>query len=176
MQHRDAPAGKETKYAVREWERRFLLAALPAAAATRVARIADRYVDGTRIRLRRSVVDGPAPTYKLTQKIPAPDGRLSLTTTMYLDEPEYTALTALPAGTLTKTRHSVPPLGVDVFDGPLAGLVLAEAEFAGEREAASFDPPLPVVAEVTADLRFSGGRLARTSPAELAGLLAEFGL
>jgi hypothetical protein len=42
---------------------------------------------------------------------------------MYLSEDEFALLANLPAKVLTKTRHSVPPFGIDVFDGVLTGLV-----------------------------------------------------
>ncbi len=70
----------------------------------------------------------------------------------------------------------MPPLGVDVFDGPLQGLVLAEAEFTTDEETQSFIPPSECVAEVTDDARFTGGRLVETSRQELLGWLAEYGL
>lgn len=54
---------------------------------------------------------------------------------------EYEVLASLPAVELSKTRLSVPPLGVDVFGADLRGLVLAEAEFTTDEEAQSFEPP-----------------------------------
>ncbi len=95
---------------------------------------------------------------------------------MYLDEAEYAAFAAMPASSLTKTRHSVPPYGVGVFEGPLAGLLLAEVEYDDDEAMSSFTPLIPVVAEVTTDVRFSGRRLAATSPTDLAPLLVDFGL
>jgi CYTH domain-containing protein len=35
---------------------------------------------------------------------------------------------------LNKVRYSVPPLGIDVFEGTLEGLRLAEAEFNSPRK------------------------------------------
>jgi CYTH domain-containing protein len=77
---------------------------------------------------------------------------------------------------LTKTRVSVPPLGVDIFDPPLDGLIVAEAEFSTNGHAARFCPPDGCLAEVTDDGRFTGGRLARTGRHELLGWLAEYGI
>ncbi|MER5305630.1 hypothetical protein ABT039_40045 [Streptomyces lasiicapitis] len=77
---------------------------------------------------------------------------------------------------LSKPRFSVPPLGVDVFDGHLQGLALAEAEFTTDEEAQSFVPPAECVAEVTDDARFAGGRLVQASRQELREWLAEYGL
>ncbi|MGY5106960.1 hypothetical protein [Streptomyces sp. 900105245] len=64
-------------------------------------------------------------------------------------------------------------MGVDVFDGRLQGLVLAEAEFTTDEEARSFVPPAECVVEVTNDARFTGGPLVQTSRQELLGWLAE---
>lgn len=77
---------------------------------------------------------------------------------------------------LSETRFSVPPLGVDVFEGPLQGLVLAEAEFTGDEEALAFVPPAECVAEVTDDARFTGGRLVGASRERLLAWLGEFGI
>lgn len=168
MGNPSAPPGKGLKYARLEHERRFLLAGRPEGGAVSV-RLTDRYLTGTRLRLRRSV-EGDRTVRKLTQKVP---GAL---TTIYLDEPEYEVLAAQPAAVLGKRRYRVPPLVVDVFEGPLAGLVLAEAEFESAAEVTAFVPPEWVVAEVTDDDRFTGGRLATTTAADLAALLAQYGV
>jgi len=129
-------------YARTERERRFLCAAPPPAHdVVRTRLITDRYVDGTRLRLRKvDELTGSGPTvHKLTQKLPGePWGEL---TTIYVSEEEHALLATLPAAVLTKERRSVPPLGYDVFRGPLAGLVLAEVEFADDASAAAFQPP-----------------------------------
>jgi len=182
IEHPDAPAGKATKYARPELERRFLLARLPDWEPIRRVRILDRYITGTRLRLRRTtVLDSTGRLtgtveYKLGQKIPKPDGTPGLITNLYLSAAEYEALEIAPAGVLEKVRLSIPPLGVDVFEGALAGLILAEAEFEREAKARAFEAPVPVVAEVTADVRFTGGRLVMTTAEALRALLAEFGL
>lgn len=115
---------------------------------------------------------------KLTQKVPAslPGATQGLITNTYLSSAEYDLLASLPARVLSKARLSVPPLGVDVFDAHLQGLVLAEAEFTSDEEAQSFVPPAECVAEVTEDARFTGGRLVQTSRQELLEWLAEYGL
>jgi hypothetical protein len=175
--HPDAPAGKAGKYARIERERRFLLAAPPVGTPTRRFLIEDRYLLGTRMRLRRMTELGDGTMiYKLTQKIPTADGAPGLITTLYLSAAEYAALEGLPADTLRKIRSSFPPLGVDTFEGPLHGLILAEAEFEDSRDEARFGPPSNSVAEVTADVRFTGGRLVTMSEDDLVELLAAFGI
>jgi CYTH domain-containing protein len=167
------------KYARVERERRFLLAEPPApSAATATWTITDRYLKGTRLRLRRVEWPDRDCELKLTQKVPVarPGAVQGLITNTYLSPAEYDLLASLPATVMTKTRHSVPPLGVDVFAGALRGLVLAEAEFTTDEEARSFVPPPECVAEVTDDSRFTGGRLVRTSRQDLLHWLAEYGL
>ena len=164
-------------YARVEWERRFLLDRLPPdASITRVRRIADRYIDGTNLRLRQQGDDGNKTVFKLTQKLPAAasGAQQGLITTMYLTEDEFQLLVNLPAKMLRKTRYSVPPFGIDVFEDALTGLVLAEAEFNSLAEASALSLPPFIALELTEDPRFTGGELVRTSRQELGTLLAEF--
>lgn len=173
-----APAGKERKYARRERERRFLFEAQPAGHVERTVRIADRYLANTRMRLRQAAELAPDGTersiiYKLTQKLPGPGGGPGLITTMYLTSDEYDLVSLLPAASLHKTRLSIPPLGVDLFEGALTGLVLGEVEFSDDETMAAFVPPVGARAEVTYDERFTGGRLVTTTAPVLAALLAE---
>jgi CYTH domain-containing protein len=167
------------KYARTEIERRFLLAGVPEGAEVlRSVDIADRYLDGTRLRLRRQMQRGGPIVLKLTQKLPAPGehGEQGVLTTFYLSEAEHAALAALPAATLRKTRLSIAPYGVDAFAAPLAGLVLAEIEFDSLDAAAAFQPAPFCLAEVSADRRFTGGSLARASRDEVAAWAAEYGI
>ncbi|MFE2866306.1 hypothetical protein [Embleya sp. NPDC059259] len=167
------------KYSRVERERRFLAAGPPdPSAVTAIRAITDRYVHGTRLRLRRVHFGDGRREFKLTQKIPVrrPGAVQGLITNTYLSPAEYDVLAALPAAVLCKTRFAVPPLGVDVFEGRLRGLVLAEAEFGTDEEARSFAPPGECVAEVTHDVRFTGGRLVRASRDELLRWLAEYGI
>lgn len=166
------------KYARIEWERRFLLTRFPEdvdVVCTR--RIVDRYLRGTRLRLRRMEGRGE-PVLKLTQKIPSGMGNAQqgLITSIYLTEDEYAVLEKLPANLLSKVRHSVLPYGIDIFEGELRGLVLAEAEFDSEGESKTLSLPSFLVNEVTGDQRFTGGRLASATRSELQSWLTEYGL
>ena len=77
---------------------------------------------------------------------------------------------------LTKTRHSVPPFGIDVFEGVLSGSVLADAEFNSAAEASALALPSFIVREVSDDSRFTGGSLVTVSRQELENWLAEHGI
>jgi CYTH domain-containing protein len=169
----------ESKYARVEWERRFLLSSFPGGEkVTRIRRICDRYVDGTRLRLRQQSDGDGQPVFKLTQKLPGGTarGQQGLITSIYLNREEFDVFATLPARELTKVRHSVPPFGVDVFEGELQGLLLAEAEFNSEAEASALALPSFIIAEVSDDHRFTGGSLVTASREELGKLLAELGV
>ncbi len=71
-------------------------------------------------------------------------------------------------------RASLTALGIDVFDPPLHGLVIAEAEFETDAELRGYHPPDYVIADVSKDPHFAGGRLARTSRADLVSRLTEY--
>ena len=168
----------QSKYARIEIERRFLLEGVPQAAEVlAVYEIGDRYLDGTRLRLRRMARAGGPTQLKLTQKLPDPDGaRQGALTTIYLSEAEHAAFAQLPAATLSKSRLSIAPYGVDVFHGELEGLYLAEAEFATVEEAAALVPAAFCRAEVTADRRFTGGELVCGSGEQVRAWAREYGV
>ena len=135
-------------------------------------------LDGTRLRLRRMAQVGGPTQLKLTQKLPDPGGRArqGALTTIYLSAAEHAVFARLPAVALSKSRLSIAPYGVDLFRGALAGLVLAEAEFASEEEAAAHAPAPFCLAEVTADPRFTGGELVRASGERIRAWAREYGL
>lgn len=176
-----------SRYAHLERELRFLLpSAQPGpefvVPGARVLGIGDRYLRGTRLRLRTVREAGRAPVRKLGQKIRPDQDHPSTVenTTLYLDDAETAALLVLPADALAKTRTLQPwqglTLAVDVFAGPLTGLVLAEVDLGHAGLLPASGPPIAWLAEVTDDERFTGGHLARTSATRLTALLREFGV
>lgn len=154
---------KPEKYAAVERERRWLCRGLPDLPVLKADVIRDLYVDGSRLRLREArPVGGGDVIYRLSKKADlAPDRRLM--TTLYLTEAEFALFSGLPGRRLDKTRHYYEAgdatLSVDRFEGPLAGLFLAEAEFDDDAAMAAFADPAFAVREVTADDRYTGGRL-----------------
>ena len=177
------PSAAPLKYAHVERELRFLLPSVPRSLpAVRPQRITDRYLPGTGLRLRRVEEDGRPVVLKLGQKVRVdPDTPSTVAhTTMYLSPAEYDTLQVLAAHTLEKTRHTVVVgdgrhLAVDVFGGELRGLVTVELDLGADGERPD-DLGLDVLAEVTADERFTGGALARTTAERLHELLAEHGI
>ena len=65
---------------------------------------------------------------------------------------------------LHKRRHVIPhgdlKIEVDVYEGDLEGLVVAEIEFGSEEEARGFEPPGWIGEEVTGDVRYLNETLA----------------
>ncbi len=157
-------------YAQPERERRFLVRADPPSLQdTRT--VEDRYLDGTRLRLRH-VHAGGRSVWKLTQKVRVDDrdpADVRLTNTYLLAE-EHARLSVLPGRTLVKTRSSCGGgFLLDVFSGVLEGLRLAEVEV--DDLSAALELPGWLGPEVTHEDRFSGGRLACLDERSAAGLL-----
>lgn len=151
------------RYAHAEREQRWLLESVPEGASS-PTEIVDRYINGTRLRLRRAEHDGTV-LFKFGQKVRVNEASPELVnlTNIYLGEPEYDVLAGLPAHELRKTRLQLADGGrtfaVDVFHGSLAGLILAETEL---DEAEPLLPrPVFAIADVTHDDRYSGGALAQ---------------
>jgi CYTH domain-containing protein len=167
------------KYARIERERRFLVRRFPERQLILgVRRIMDRYIEGTNLRLREQNEEGQPTVFKLTQKIPSVSSgaQQGFVTTMYLDRDTHRLLSQLPGHMLSKVRYSVPPFGIDVFEGALVGLILAEAEFDSAFAADALTIPDFPMREVSHDDRFTGGRLARAARGELRTWLSEYGI
>ena len=139
--------------------------------------IVDRYLAGTRLRLRRVEADGHV-VCKLGQKVRPDVGDPSTVATshIYLSTTEYDRLAVLPGRSLRKTRHEwwrgEHRFAVDEFHGPLSGLWLAEVELASTDHHVPSGAPLGI--DVSGDERFSGGALAAATvdAARCAELLA----
>ena len=168
------------KYANLENERRFLIRN-PVAMhyAARRLYIQDRYLVGTRLRLRSVEESGLPTVFKLGQKIRLDGGSPSENahTTIYLSAKEFDLLAQLPANELEKVRWINPignlSLAIDEFSGRLAGLVLAEVDLETSGSMPSTFP-IEFSAEVTNDERFTGGELAKRTTQQLTSILDSF--
>jgi CYTH domain-containing protein len=176
--------GPTLKYARIERERRFLLRCLPADLPVTYRRIRDRYLEGTRLRLRRvEAADGTVVALKLGQKFSDAVHGAGLSTTMtnlYLTEPEYELLQRLGGRPIVKRRYAyidgAQGFSIDAFEAALEGLVLAEVEFDSAAAAGALPVPGFAVAEVTDEPFFTGGRLAGVSAEQLHLELARWGI
>ena len=156
------------KYAHWVAERRFLVDSrnLPELRAGDARLIEDLYIDGGRLRLRRTTLPGDGGVeYKLAKKYEADNPVIGAMTNLYLSAEEYDALSGLPGARLSKRRHKIGAFVVDVFEGALAGLVLAECEATNRMAAMAFDVPAWCVREVTTELDYTGWRLAQQQAA-----------
>jgi CYTH domain-containing protein len=153
------------KYAHVERERRWLLMRVPELPpGQRTLHIVDRYLHGTRLRLREATEPDGTVVRKLGQKVRLGDDAQQVAhTTVYLDEAEWAMLAALPADVLAKTRTfaslGTASIAFDVFEGPLAGLVLAEVD-SGDGDPVDLPAEYGPFDEVTDDEAFTGGALA----------------
>lgn len=117
--------------------------------------------DGTEVRIRRE-----AGLNTLAVK----RGGGMVRTEIEIDVDEETAgmLWAMTEGRrLSKSRYIRPVGGgrieIDVYGGPLSGLVVAEVEFESEAEARAFQPPSWLGREITGEARFRNQALSRLS-------------
>ena len=155
------------EYTAVERERRWLCARVPRDQVRQTLTVTDLYVRNTRLRLRemRPIDGGPA-LLRLSRKADV-DARTRLITSIYLPENEFAVLAAsLEGQRITKIRHRLhaPPgvvVSVDEFQGELAGLILAEAEFQSDAALVAYPMPEFALREVTDELEYTGGWLAQ---------------
>lgn len=154
---------KLPKYAHWVAERRFLVdpGAMPKLDEAGARRIEDLYIDGGRLRLRAITHASGEREFKLAKKY-APDNPLiGPMTNLYLSAQEYDVLSRLPGARISKRRHKVAGFVVDVFEGPLQGLITAECEADNRMAAMAVEIPAWCVREVTTELAYTGGALAQ---------------
>ncbi len=172
------------KYARIERERRFLLHKLPDGLTERpFTLITDYYLPHTRLRLRRMTDESGAVTaLKLTQKFSptaVPTTHTTITNT-YLNQTEYKLLSQLGGHILIKRRYRFPNAGytfsIDLFDGDLAGLIVAEIEAKTDADLEAVPLPAWAVVEITEEIFFTGGNLATATPAQLQAKLTAYGI
>lgn len=84
----------------------------------------------------------------------------------YISKEEYDNLLKKQEGkTITKTRYQIYDKGniveIDIFENQLQGLSYMEVEFETEEKARAFETPSWVIKDVTDDIRYKNGYLAR---------------
>lgn len=151
----------ELKYAVVERERRYLVTRVPDGVSSTM-QIVDRYVTGTRLRLREVRAADGTVVRKLSHKVRLGEGPGEVAcTNLYLDGAEWAVLVDLPAAVLRKTRHLVCRDGLVVaVDQHENGALVAELDDA-DRPPASVPAWLDVVRDVSLDEEWTGVGLAR---------------
>ena len=115
--------------------------------------------DGTEVRVRRR--EGTA-----TLTVKSGGARSRVEEEIAIDAERFERLWPLTEGRrVEKTRYEIPAgdaltIELDVYHGPLAGLVVAEVEFDSEDLAEAFAAPEWLGPEVTDDPRYKNQRLA----------------
>ena len=147
-----------------ELERTFLVKFLPPQVKeARSKEMVDIYYPNSSahptIRLRKN-----GERYELTKKEPIEgDTTRMLEQTIELRKNEFDEFSKLSGRKLEKIRYYFPYDGLtaelDVFQGDLKGLVLADFEFASQKEKESFQMPVFCLAEVNHEERLAGGML-----------------
>lgn len=153
------------KYSLPECERRWLLASTPDDLGPGTL-IEDRYLTGTRLRLRRETPAGGVPgVWKLARKYGASAPGVEPMTNLYLTPDEHALLATLPAAMLAKRRHPVMVDGVrfvvDRFEGALTGRSIVEVELASPGAVWAIVRPDWCGREVTGEPAYGGAALAR---------------
>jgi len=166
---------QETKYTRLEYERRFVVSAHAdwrSAAEPYSKRFEDKYLAGTRLRLRiQTDLDTGRQLIKLTKKVESSSPYCHTISRILLSPSEYDLFEGLEGYRLKKVRYYHHYFGrvfsIDVFEGELEGLVLCETEAEGLEELMLIEPPPYAKHEVTEDPFFTGGNLCQTGRTEL---------
>ena len=147
-----------------EIERKFLVAGEPEGEPSETRHIEQGYLaladerGGAEVRLRRADDD-------LFLTVKGGAGRTRVEEEIDIEREVLESLWPLTEGRrITKTRHAIPhgelKIDLDVFEGALQGLRIAEVEFPDENAADEFEPPGWFGREVTGDRRYLNETLA----------------
>ena len=158
-----------------ENERTFLVATMPPLSATTSANIEQHYISESPEPLRIRSSDG---AYEITKKLNIAPGDKSrkMEINTPLTEDEFNSLKSRALRSIEKTRHFLPladelTADLDVFHGPLEGLVWVEVEFPNEESRLNFSPPPWFGKEITDEHWSSNSFIAGKTYAEVQGLI-----
>lgn len=164
-----------------ELEITYLAASIPAGLeACKHEELTDMYfpVDAAHAKLRIRQKGGKCELTKKTQADPG-DAGAQHEESIELTADEFAALAQGGGRRLDKTRYYLPYQGriaeVDVFSGPLKGLVIVEFEFDTKEEKDAFAKPDFCLVDVTQEDFIAGGVLAGKSYQDIAAELERFG-
>lgn len=138
----------DPRYSIREIERRWLVKVdrLPAVDGMPCWIITDKYIDGTRLRLRKMVDCGGSrgPIYKFCKKYGKVSDIEEPITNIYLAEQEFNLLNQLAGRVLVRRRFTIMAMGKrfsfnEVINGD--GPAIIEAEFESVEEALNCQLP-----------------------------------
>jgi len=151
------------KYSAAEIERRWIanLSQVGELATIPTREIEDRYILGTRIRLRKVSTGAGAPViFKLGKKY-GKNSYSEQVVSVYLTEAEFEAMSRMPGTVARKSRYTVAGGALDVYQYPNTGLAVFEVEFPTESAAVGYIPPEFISREITHDSTYSGFALSQ---------------
>ena len=149
------------KYALLEIERRWLVSEIPVGEDAPPVLITDKYIHGTRLRLRRVDTPEGATIFKFCKKYGTGRGAAEPITNLYLNSDEHALLDQLPGIEVTKRRFRLAAGAIDVYDRADDALCIFEIEFENLTAARAFVPPGFTGREITEDDTLSGLALAQ---------------
>jgi len=145
-----------------EIERKWLVRDLPMLRELKREQIIQGYLaiasDGTEVRIRRK-------GNKYFETVKSRGGLIRDEIEVEISEDQFCMLWPATEGRrLEKIRYALEwngyQLEIDVYQGSVAGLVIAELEFASSEESKRFSPPAWLGKEVTGDNRYKNSTLA----------------
>lgn len=132
---------------------------------TKIIKIEQTYISfSPEIRVRK-INDGEEYTFAVKTNM-STDGMIRDEMEIHITQEEYNNLIKKQEGnTIYKTRYQFLDedylLAIDIFSGELDGLAYLEIEFENLEEANNFQTPNWVIKDVTSDLNYKNGHLAR---------------
>ncbi len=163
-----------------EFELTFLPKKLPDLSGCISKEVLDIYVPSTadhpNLRIRRL-----GEKFEITKKQPVKESDAShqIETTIPLGEEEFDELSQIPGRRVCKIRYLYNEKGktyeIDVFQGDLKGLVLADIEFSSLEEKMAYSAPEWMLADVTQEKFIAGGMLCGKTYSDIESRLADFG-
>lgn len=153
----------QPKYSIDEIERRWLVPVGRAEALLHdhPHHTTDKYLNNSRLRLRKVESSGEPTVYKLCKKYGHRRGASEAITNLYLDAAEYESLNVLPGAIISKRRYRIDDGSLDEYDLCGGRLFIFEKEFASADECAAYQPPFFADREITGIEAYSGAALAR---------------
>jgi CYTH domain-containing protein len=159
---------KTPKYTLPEIERRWLLDEphVPHLDQLRYVDVEDRYIDNSRLRLRKMIKSDGATVYKLCKKYGKTQPITEPITNIYLTKSEYELLLTIPAKILNKRKYlmeiSARTFSISRMIVPGTGQVIymAETEFSTIEEAKRAQVPEYFDQEVSDDENYESVRFA----------------
>lgn len=153
------------KYSAAEIERRWFVDLSQVGSLTALPRreIEDLYIAGTHMRLRKVSAEGEAVIFKLGKKYGKGNNFSEQVVSVYLTEVEFNVMATMPGTVVKKSRYTISGGALDVYQNPISGFAIFEAEFQSESDAMNYTPPNFTSKEITHSVKYSGFALSQVA-------------